>query len=115
MAAWYLLAFSSLRFWHGEPFSGEGSFLHTTHSLFSLAHLLSALLYIWLYSFWLCGGSVPFRETFGFLSGIGTLSWKVRPIDTPSSQGDSVRNRCIAPADAGTVSESFSALRRSSE
>ena len=30
-----------------------------------------------------------------------------------SSQGDSVRNRCIALADAGTVSDRFSALRRS--
>ena len=32
---------------------------------------------------------------------------------TSSSQGDSARNRCITRADAGTVSDRFSALGRS--
>ena len=36
-----------------------------------------------------------------------------RPITSLSSQGDAVRNRCSARADAGTVSARFSALRRS--
>ena len=36
-----------------------------------------------------------------------------RPITPSSSQGDSVRKRCSARGDAGTVSARFSALRRS--
>ena len=36
-----------------------------------------------------------------------------RPIITSSSLGESVRNRCIPRADPGTVSDRFSALRRS--